>query len=87
MQAHEIEHLAGKLRELQAELAVIADGDDLEAALRLIHRPGFTTPAEASLIAGLTESLIAQVRTTAALRNILTSGIERVTLNPQPLPP
>ena len=87
MQAHEIEHLAAKLRELQADLAALGDGDNLEAALRFIHRPGFTTVAEASLIVGLTETLAAQVKTVTALRNVLTSGIERVALNPQPLPP
>lgn len=87
MKQSEIARLEDLIRSLIVELRKLAEVADLEEAIRIIHNPGFTTPAEALMIVGIAEGALTQVRSASAFKHLLGAGIERVELNPQPLPP
>jgi hypothetical protein len=83
---HERE-LEPKLRELSDALQDLADDQGFEELFEIIHRPGWTTPAELEFFTGIVETITAQARALTALKGTLVLGSSRVELNPQPLPP
>ena len=87
MKEHERTHLETKLKELRGTLTSLADGAGFEQFIRTIHRPGFTTPAEAALLIGVAEAMHEHSKIVLQLKQVLISGAEKVELNPQPLPP
>lgn len=74
---HDIPGLEALLKKLQHEMLELSGGD-LEELFRVIHFPGWTTPAEFQLVWGVTESLIAQVNTLRNLQKTLISGAKAV---------
>ena len=51
---HDIDKLATRIRGLQYAIAKLATDNHSEELMRIIHKPGWTTPAEFSLmLAGL----------------------------------
>lgn len=54
-------HLEARIKELHQSIKGLGDGGELEELAVLIHRPGWTTQAEAQLVTGLVESLHKQV--------------------------
>ena len=87
MEKRELEHLERQIHELHAVTKALAEGEDYATMLRVIWKPGFTTPAEILVILGMVEAMTQQTRTLTSLRSALLAGMERVALNPQPLPP
>ena len=65
----------------------MADTQDLEEMISIIHKPGWTTPAEYVLVSGLVDTMHEQAMVLASLRQTLLNGGRTVELNPQPLPP
>jgi len=70
---HNIDMLATHIRGLQHAIAKLATDNHTEELMRIIHRPGWTTPAEfALMVAGLesarsqAEVLVKQLRGLAA---------------------
>jgi hypothetical protein len=57
MKEHERSHLETKLKELRGTLTSLADGAGFEQFIRTIHKPGFTTVAEAALLIGVAEAM------------------------------
>jgi hypothetical protein len=87
MEKHHIAHLEEQLRDLHTGLRDLASGYEVEELIGIIHKPGWTTVAEAELFIGLVESMVAQTRNLSSLQRVLFNGAAKVELNPQPLPP
>jgi hypothetical protein len=79
--------LEPKLKTLNDAFARLANDGSLEELVEIIHRPGWTTPAEVAFFTGIVDSMIAQAEVLTALRNVLLTAGSKVELNPQPLPP
>lgn len=71
MEKHELTQLEGEIQALKTSHASLASGDSLNELLTIIHRPGWTTPAELAFVRTGLESVRAQ---TAQL-NALTNGL------------
>jgi hypothetical protein len=62
------------LKELAQAIGDLGDGSDVEDLIPIIHRPGWTTLPELTLVTGTTEALTAQVRTASELKRTLVEG-------------
>jgi hypothetical protein len=83
-----VEQLEGKIRELQGIFASFAGAKrDLGEMWKIIHQPGWTTPAELVLVEAVLNAEKKYAQATLGLNRALLSGAEKVSLNPQPLPP
>jgi hypothetical protein len=71
---HDPKHLEGEIKALGQGLDNLADGTDFEELLKIIHRPGWTTPAEALLVSGLVDFMATQVKALTALKQVLLAG-------------
>jgi hypothetical protein len=87
MQKHDLDRLETKTRELRSTATKLADDGGFGELLRIIHRPGFTSVAEAALIVSIVDSMAAHASTLLTLQQALLSAAAKVELNPQPLPP
>jgi hypothetical protein len=84
---HNLAHLEARIKELTVQLTTMADTQDLEEMISIIHKPGWTTPAEYLLVSGMVDALSEHAKALASLRQTLINGSRAVELNPQPLPP
>jgi hypothetical protein len=66
-----IDRIEGRLKELETLTKSFASNEDTQELMRIIHRPGWTTPAETQLMLALTEATIADVKQAARLRQEL----------------
>ena len=82
-----ISDLECSIRELVVDLKEFASApqpgkagrfDDISDLLDLIHKPGWTTPAELFFVKATVESMRAHVRTLATLRTTLLEGARTV---------
>ena len=87
MEKRDVIHLEAQIKQLRGNLSGLADGKPFEELLVIIHKPGFTTPAEALLLTGLVDSMIEQTNCLSGLKQLLLNASAKVELNPQPLPP
>lgn len=80
---HDLQGLGERIKKLDASLKALAgsgdktvgaSGDDLTELLRIIHQPGWTTPAEFILVSGLVDSLTRQVEAMTEQKKILMAG-------------
>ena len=83
--------LERRVRTLGAQLETMSDSSDLEELIILIHRPGWTTPAEYLLVNAAIDAIQQQVEMLTGMRQALLNGSRIIAqadeLNPQPLPP
>ena len=80
--------LDGKIRELRDILGRFgAAKSDLGGILKVINRPGWTTPAEFALVEAVLNAEKKYALATLQLNSAFVSAASRVELNPQPLPP
>lgn len=84
---HDIAHLERRIRELSGHLTDMADDTDMQELLRIIHGPGWTTPAEYLLVNAIVDAMHEHTKTLVGLKQALINGSRAVELNPQPLPP
>src|SRR5690242_16481975 len=89
---HNIAHLETRVKELGEQLETMGDTSDLEEMIFLIHRPGWTTPAEYLLVSGIVDAMQEHAKALTTLRQSLITGSRVIgeqadELNPQPLPP
>lgn len=63
---------------LQRSIGGIQDGEGFTELLRIIHRPGWTTPAEFKLVGGLVEIMETQARALVAMRELLLGASREV---------
>jgi hypothetical protein len=85
--AHQIACLEAKIKALSTHLETLSNTSDMEELFVIIHRPGWTTPAEFAMVNGIIDSIHAQAKTLTEMRKVLLSGSRAVAIQPQPLPP
>lgn len=78
MAKHDIPHLEAKLKELKELCTKLSNDSDLNEMLQIIHRPGYTTVAEFSLVSSTVESLIEQSRNVLTHRHALLAGSKEI---------
>lgn len=78
METREVKRLEEKIMALRHSLRELSDSADFDELLKIIHRPGWTTPAEALLVAGVVDSAEAQVKALRELKRVLLSGSQLV---------
>jgi len=75
----QIKALEGRLKALGDKLAGFSShAQQISDLLPIIHRPGWTTPAEVLLVSGLVESLIAHSQILDATHAALIRGAQAV---------
>jgi hypothetical protein len=78
MNAEQLNHLEKSINNLRTELRKLTSGDDLAALIPVIHRPGFTTPAEATLVAGIVNAMTVHAQALLQLQGALVKGANMV---------
>ena len=79
MPTHDIAALEKKVTDLSNALAHLGTTEDLHELLRIIKRPGWTTPAEFILTTSIVDSITAQTKSIATQRQQLLKAAEEVT--------
>ncbi|MGW7529067.1 hypothetical protein [Streptomyces sp. NPDC054783] len=78
MEQAQLSHLEQRIRHLITMTKAITH-DEYEDLLNIIHRPGWTTPAEAALVTSHLELLIRHTEIVAEARKGLMEGARSVT--------
>lgn len=80
MERHELDvgRLEKHISTVRERLEVVAQGDDFEELIKIIRRPGWTTPAEFRLVLGIVETIGRQVDVIEHLKTGLLEGSRQV---------
>jgi hypothetical protein len=70
--------LQAKITNLAGQLKHFANPSDLEELLIIIHRPGWTTPAEFAFVSAIVDSIQGHITSLTHLRKSLLSGSRAV---------
>ena len=76
--SHDIDKLVTHIRGLQQAIAKLATDNHGEELMRLIHKPGWTTPAEFALMVAGLEAAQAQAETLGRQLHGLAAGARMV---------
>lgn len=68
MEKHELSLIEAHIQSIKTIHATFADSTEMDELFKIIHFPGFTTPAEFAFLRNSLESLIAQTKQLATLR-------------------
>jgi hypothetical protein len=77
---HDLVNLETRIATLQAQLASVAEATDLQELYTIIHRPGWTTPAELRPVSGILDAMAEHARTLNGLKQVLMEGSRAVGL-------
>ena len=69
-----VRQIQEKADALSAALAELAGGDGIKELLKIIHFPGYTTPAELAFTLGILEDMTNRVRGLATMERALLSA-------------
>ncbi|WP_309573495.1 hypothetical protein [Deinococcus sp.] len=75
---HDLKALSREVKGLNARLREVATADRLEELLKLIPRPGWTTPAEFELVRGIVAQMNLQVSALEQAQGMLLKGANLV---------
>jgi len=75
---HALSTLETGIDRLQKGFEGLRDDDGFAELLRIIHRPGWTTPAELELVTGLVEIMDSHVKALTRMRELLIRGSREV---------
>lgn len=78
-----LENLERGISQLDQSLDGLGEDDGLGKLLKIIHRPGWTSVAELTLVSGLVEVMQAQVNMLVRTRDLLLSGSREVGVAPR----
>ena len=78
MEKHELTHLEAHIQALKSAHAILADSATTDELWRIIHNPGWTTPAERLLVTASLEYIIAQAKLLNNLQQNLLVGARAV---------
>jgi hypothetical protein len=67
-----------RCHELTHALKAVADNKEFDELRTIIHKPGWTTPAEGLLVQGILDSMLAQAKYMAGLKQTLMAGARAV---------
>ena len=75
---HDIRHLEGRLKTLVLTLETVRSKQEFEELIKIVHGPGWTTPAEYQLVAGVVESMISHAEALNALKVVLLEASKEI---------
>jgi len=78
MEKHELTQLEAHVQALKNAHAILADSATTDELWRIIHNPGWTTPAERPLVTSSLEYIIAQAKLLNNLQQGLLAGARAV---------
>ena len=78
MEEHELSQIEAHIQALKTSHAALASSDELDQLWKIIHRPGWTTPAELAFVLTGLESVVAQTRQLTSLKQGLLVGARLV---------
>lgn len=78
MEKHELSQLEAHIHALKSTHAILADSATTDELWRIIHQPGWTTPAERLLVTSSLEYIIAQAKLLNTLQQNLLAGAKVV---------
>ncbi len=84
---HHIATIEAKAKDVHAQMLSLTADESMAKLIKIVHGPGWTTPAESAFLNGILEAMQAHTKALAALQAAALDGASRVALNPQPLPP
>ena len=87
METHQIKKIEAQVNEIHESMQRLTAHEPLIQLIGIIHKPGFTTVAEHTVLVGILDAMQAHTNALAGLKQALLSGAPKVELNPQPLPP
>jgi hypothetical protein len=70
--------IEAQIREFRKHLTDLAAPTGFDEFISIIHRPGWTTPAEFTLVGGLLDAMIGNVRGLAQMKAVLLKGSDEV---------
>jgi hypothetical protein len=82
MDQHEITQLTTRIEDLCQNLASVAEHKEFTELLQMIHRPGWTSVAEAMLITGIVDVMHGHTQTLARLKQVLLTGSRAAATSP-----
>ena len=80
MEQHHITAMAAQAKEVHAGMLGLTADESMAKLIKIIHGPGFTTPAEAAFLSGILEAMQAHTKALAALQKTALDGASRVML-------
>lgn len=78
MEKQELTHIQSRVNKLRQSLAQVADDGDFQEFLQIIHKPGWTSIAEATFAKALIEAMHANAKTLSSLKTGLLQGSRSV---------
>lgn len=78
MERHELSQLEAHIQALKSTHAILADSATTDELWKIIHNPGWTTPAERLLVTASLEYIIAQAKLLNNLQQNLLAGARAV---------
>jgi hypothetical protein len=78
MEQQHLTRLETQVKELDHSLANLTNDKDFQEFLKIIHRPGWTTPAEQAFVTGIVDSMLAQTKALTGLKQALMTGSREV---------
>ena len=79
MEAKQLAQIEGQIKEICGHIANLAGPRDFEELIQIIHKPGFTTVAEGTFLAGIVDTMHAHTKTMMGLKQTLLTGCRAVT--------
>jgi hypothetical protein len=74
----DVKHMELRISNVTQSLKALADDKEFTELLAIIHRPGWTTPAEALLVNGFLDSMTAHAKHLTELKQTLLAGARAV---------
>jgi hypothetical protein len=78
MEKQELANLESRIQETKKNLSQLADHAELQEFLAIIHRPGWTTVAEAAFVSGIVDSIASHTQVLLNLKGVLLAGARAV---------
>jgi hypothetical protein len=75
---HDVKQLGERIDLLSRNFAKLASEKDFKELMLIIHKPGWTTPAEFALVHGIVESMLAHSAALVGLKESLLQGSRAV---------
>ena len=70
--------LEKKLNSLNGSFGGLGNGEDVQELLKIIHRPGWTTPAELLFVHGIVDSMQTHITALGTLKSALVNASKQV---------
>jgi hypothetical protein len=79
MEKHELSLIEAHIQSIKTSHSALGDSTEMDDLFKVIHFPGFTTPAELAFLRASLDSIIAQTKQLAALRQGVLAAAKLVT--------